>query len=104
MLSSNQSPEERLTFGADVGLCTKYVIVAMAFLSVRVSDEVRNRVKAIAAARGEKLQDLVGGLIEQFLQETDRRPPQLADVLRRLREREPELRARGVAALWVFGS
>ena len=76
----------------------------MAFLSIRVTDEIRNRVKAIAAARGENLQDLVGGLIERFLEEADRRPPQLADVLRGLRERVADLRNKGVAALWVFGS
>lgn len=76
----------------------------MAFLSVRVPEEVRNRVKAIAAARGEKLQDLVGGLIARFLEEADRRPPQLANVLRSLREREADLRNKGVAALWIFGS
>jgi predicted nucleotidyltransferase len=76
----------------------------MAFLSIRVPDDVRNRVKAIAAARGEKLQDLVGSLIERFLEEADRRPLRLADVLRSLREREPDLRAKGVIALWVFGS
>src|SRR5260370_42102923 len=44
----------------------------MAYLSVRVPEEVRNRVKAIAAERGEKLQDLVGGLIERFLEEAER--------------------------------
>ena len=76
----------------------------MAFLSVRVPDDVRNRVKAIAAARGEKLQDLVGGLIERFVEETDRRPPQLAEVLRSLREREVDLRGKGVSSLWIFGS
>jgi predicted nucleotidyltransferase len=76
----------------------------MAFLSVRVSDDVRNRVKAIAAERGAKLQDLVGGLIERFLAEEERRPPELGDVLRRLREHETRLRDRGVDALWVFGS
>jgi predicted nucleotidyltransferase len=61
-------------------------------------------VKAIAAERGEKLQDLVGGLIERFLVEAERRPPELADVVRRLRERETLLRAKGISALWVFGS
>jgi predicted nucleotidyltransferase len=76
----------------------------MAFLSIRVPDDVRNRVKAIAASRGEELQDLVGSLIERFLEEADRRPPRLADVLPSLREREPDLRAKGVIALWVFGS
>jgi predicted nucleotidyltransferase len=76
----------------------------MAFLSVRVPEGVRNRIKAVAAERGEKLQDLVGGLIERFLEEAERKPPELADVLRRLRSLEPSLRLRGVASLWVFGS
>jgi predicted nucleotidyltransferase len=76
----------------------------MAFLSIRLPDEVRNRVKAIAAARGEKLQDLLGSLIARFLEEADRRPPQLTDVLSRLRAREADLRDKGVDALWVFGS
>lgn len=76
----------------------------MVFLSVRVPAEVRNRVKAIAAARGEKLQDLVGGLIERFVKEADRQPPQLAEVLRELRERKAQLNENGISALWVFGS
>jgi predicted nucleotidyltransferase len=75
-----------------------------AFLSVRVPESVRNRVKAVAAQRGERVQDLVGGLIERFFEEAERRPPQLADVLGRLRLLETKLRARGVDALWVFGS
>lgn len=76
----------------------------MSFLSVRVPEEVRNRLKAVAAARGEKLQDLIGGLIARFLEEAERKPPELADVLRRLRALEPSLRSRGVSSLWVFGS
>jgi predicted nucleotidyltransferase len=76
----------------------------MAFLSVRVPESVRNRVKAVAAQRGERLQDLVGGLIERFLEEAERRPPELGDVLRRLRAVETSLRGRGIVALWVFGS
>jgi predicted nucleotidyltransferase len=75
-----------------------------AFLSVRVPQEIRSRIKAIAAARGERLQDLVGRLIEDFLRETERQPPHLAVVLRRLREQEVALRREGVANLWVFGS
>jgi predicted nucleotidyltransferase len=75
-----------------------------AFLSVRVPESVRNRVKAVAAQRGERVQDLVGGLIERFFEEAERRPPQLADVLGRLRLLETKLRARGIDALWVFGS
>jgi predicted nucleotidyltransferase len=76
----------------------------MAFLSVRVPKDVRNRVKAIAASRGENLQDLVGSLIDRFLEEAERRPPALSDVLRRLRDLEQALRSKGVANLWIFGS
>lgn len=75
-----------------------------AFLSIRVPESVRNRMKAVAAERGQKLQDLVGGLIERFLAEAERRPPELADVLRRLRGMESMMRSQGIAALWVFGS
>ena len=76
----------------------------MAFLSVHVPDEVRNRIKAIAAQRGEGLQVLLGGLIGRFLDEAERQPPQLATVLRSLGERESYLRENGITALWVFGS
>ena len=76
----------------------------MAYLSVRVPEGVRNRLKAAAAQRGERLQDLVGGLVEQFLAEIERRPPALADVLRQLRSIQGSLQSRGVASLWVFGS
>jgi predicted nucleotidyltransferase len=76
----------------------------MAYLSVRVPEDVRNRLKAVASRRGEKLQDLVDGLIERFLDEAERRPPELADVLHRLRSREEPLRAKGIESLWVFGS
>lgn len=74
------------------------------FLSVRVPPEVRNRIKAIAAARGETVQDLVGSLVDHFLAEQDHRPLALPAILARLRGREAELRRRGVAGLWVFGS
>jgi predicted nucleotidyltransferase len=75
-----------------------------AFLSVRLPPEVRNRVKAAAAARGQTMQELVGSLVEQFLAEQDRSPPALPTVLARLRGHEAELRQRGIAGLWVFGS
>ncbi|WP_043344674.1 nucleotidyltransferase family protein [Belnapia moabensis] len=75
-----------------------------AFLSVRLPPEIRNRVKAVAAARGQTVQDLVGGLVEHFLAEQDRKPPALAAVLARPREREADLRRRGITGLWVFGS
>ena len=97
--------------GEVVRLCTftqsADIPVAMdraAFLSVRLPPELRNRVKAIAARRGQSVQDLVGSLVERFLAEEDRHPPALAGVLGRLRVEEPALRQRGIAGLWVFGS
>ena len=48
-----------------------------AFLSVRLPPEIRNRVKAAAAVRGQTVQELVGSLVEQFLAEQDRHPPAL---------------------------
>jgi hypothetical protein len=44
-----------------------------AFLSVRLPESVWNRVKAVAAQRGEPVQELIGGLIERFLEEAE--PP-----------------------------
>jgi predicted nucleotidyltransferase len=75
-----------------------------AFLSVRLPAAERDRLKAAAAARGETVQDLVGSLVRRFLAEEGRRPPGLAAALGALRARVDALRARGVAALWVFGS
>ncbi len=56
-----------------------------AFLSVRIPRDIHARMKAAAAERGEKLQDLIGGLIAGFLAEAERRPPELAETIRRLR-------------------
>lgn len=75
-----------------------------AFLSVRVSPTTRNRIKALAADRGQSVQDFVGSVLDRFLTEQDRQPPVLSDVLGRLRGHAPALQQRGVAALWVFGS
>ena len=73
-----------------------------AFLSVRLPAAERDRLKAVAAARGETVQDLVGSLVRHLLAEEGRRPPGLAAVLGTLRPRADALRARGIAGLWVF--
>jgi predicted nucleotidyltransferase len=77
-----------------------------AFLSIRLPRDIRNRLKALAAARGENLQDLVGNLIVEHLAqaESQARVPDLTDTLRRLRTIEPQLTGQGVAHLWIFGS
>ncbi len=75
-----------------------------AFLSVRLPETTRDRLKVAAAARGESIQGLVGSLIERFLAEEDRTAPDLAMVLGKLRLRAEDLRHRGITGLWVFGS
>jgi hypothetical protein len=75
-----------------------------AFLSFRLPIEDRDRVKAVAAKRGESVQDLLGGLIETFLKEEERHPPLLSDVLKQLRQHKQDLQQQGVTRLWVFGS
>jgi predicted nucleotidyltransferase len=77
---------------------------APAFLSVRLPEATRDRLKAAAAARGETVQGLVGTLVERFLAEEDRHPPALGPVLAKLRAHAATLHARGVNGLWVFGS
>ncbi len=75
-----------------------------AFLSLRVPGTVRSRIKTVAAARGETIQAMISNLIEEFLAEAERKPPALAEVMQALRDLEPEIKAHGVVALWVFGS
>ncbi len=77
---------------------------ASAFLSVRLPGALRDRLKAVAAARGETVQGLVGHLVERFLREEDHAPPALGPTLSALRAYAPTLAARGVTGLWVFGS
>jgi predicted nucleotidyltransferase len=75
-----------------------------AFLSFRLPIRDRDRVKALAAKRGESVQDLLGRLIETLLKEEERHSPSLSDVLTGLRQHKRDLQQRGVARLWVFGS
>lgn len=75
-----------------------------AFLSVRLPEAIRDRLKAAAAARGESVQGLVGGLVQRFLDEGDRKAPDLASVMGLLRGHAQKLKQRGITGLWVFGS
>ncbi len=75
-----------------------------AFLSVRLPETTRDRLKAEAAARGETVQSLVGGLVERFLADQAQTPPSLGAVMTQLRAQAPRLKERGITALWVFGS
>lgn len=75
-----------------------------AYLSFRLPAAERDRIKAAAARRGESVQDLMGRLVDGFLEGEDRQPPSLSEVLKCLRDSRDEWRRRGVAKLWVFGS
>ena len=75
-----------------------------AFLSVRLPEAERDRLKAAAAARGETVQGLVGRLVERFLAEESQASRSLSVVVSRLRAHAPALMSRGVTDLWVFGS
>ena len=78
--------------------------VSSAVLSVRLPAVSRDRLKMAAAARGETVQDLIGGLVQHFLTVETRRAPELAATLGALRGRAGRLRERGVAGLWVYGA
>jgi predicted nucleotidyltransferase len=74
------------------------------FLSVRVPVALRNRLKAVAARRGVSLQHLTRGSLEALLSREEAPPPNLAEVVAKLREHGPDLRTRGIRHLYVFGS
>jgi predicted nucleotidyltransferase len=75
-----------------------------AFLSVRVPTELRSRLKTAAAKRKTSVQQLMREAIEELLARAEAEPPRLADVVATLRQRQDELRHRGVEHLYVFGS
>jgi hypothetical protein len=79
-------------------------MTASAYLSARVSPAKKQAVRRIAARQGITVQELVNRLVDEFVAKAERRPPMLADVVKRLRQHHQELRRRGVRRLFVFGS
>jgi predicted nucleotidyltransferase len=75
-----------------------------AFLSFRLPAEQRARVKAVAAKRGESVQEMLGRAVATLLADDERRPPLLSDILKLLRGHKRDLQRRGLAKLWIFGS
>ena len=73
-------------------------------VSFSVQADVMQPLEMAAAARGETVQDLIGGLVQRFLAVETRRAPELAATLGALRGRAGWLRERGVAGLWVYGA
>ena len=74
------------------------------FLSVRVPNTLRGRVKQLAARQQTSVQRLVQQAIESYLHQHDRVPPDLGKSMAILRQHADELRERGVEHLYVFGS
>ena len=78
--------------------------VGNTFLSVRVPAVLRRRIKELAAQRQTSVQELVRQAIEDFLQDADKSPPDLAETLVTLRAHADNFRQQGVRHLYLFGS
>ncbi len=76
----------------------------VAFLSVRLPGETKRLVKEIAARKGASVQDVIGGLVDDFIARESRARPSLAEAVNRLRGAKARLRAHGVAHVDLFGS
>lgn len=75
-----------------------------AFLSFRVPEGKKSRVKEIAARKGVSIQALLGAEIDDLLRRERQALPDLARVIATLRAHGDGLRAQGVRHLHVFGS
>ena len=76
----------------------------VAFLSLRVPRETKRLIKQIAARKGASVQDLIGGLVDDFIERETRARPSLAEAVNRLRGAKAGLRDLGVAHIDLFGS
>ncbi len=74
------------------------------YLSVRMADGKKRLVKEIAARQKTSIQDLVGGLIDEFLARENRAAPSLAEIITILRANKDRLRGFGVFHMDLFGS
>jgi hypothetical protein len=80
------------------------------FLSFRVSTTIRNRLKAIAASRGETMQTLLRRIVEDFLDAPDLHQngqiifsapePWARDLAKDLLRQQSMLREKGILHLW----
>ncbi len=75
-----------------------------AYLSARVPIELRNEFKSLAAKRGEKVQDLLRMVLQNYVDREDIQPPSAGIVVRRLRQKQHELKGMGIHHLTLFGS
>ena len=70
----------------------------IAFLSLRVPAETKRFIKQIAARKGTSVQDLIGGLVDDFIERENRAKPSLAHAVNHLRAAKAGLRELGVAS------
>ena len=78
--------------------------MTLSLLAARVPTTKKRRLKEIAARRGETVQALMNRFVDETIGAEGATAPSLPEVIRRLRAIAPELRARDVERLWVFGS
>jgi len=74
------------------------------FLSVRIPDAKKRLVKEIAARNRMSIQELVGSLVDDFIEKEERANPSLAETIKILRKQKGFLKKLGVAHLDLFGS
>jgi predicted nucleotidyltransferase len=76
----------------------------IAHLSARVPTETRNHFKALAARRGQAVQDLLLQLVEDFIEAETQSPPKRAVIVALLQAHRDELCALGIQHLSLVGS
>jgi len=79
-------------------------MVDIAHLSARVPTETRNHFKALAARRGQAVQDLLLQLVEDFIETETRSPPKRAAIIAVLQAHRSEFSAQGIQCLSLVGS
>ena len=76
----------------------------IAHLSARVPTEIRNHFKALAARRGQAVQDLLLQLVEDFIETETQTPPKRAMIVAVLQAHQSEFLAWGIRSLSLVGS
>jgi predicted nucleotidyltransferase len=76
----------------------------MPFVSFRLSENDRNRLRAMLAGSGRTVQEFMEETVRNSLQSQDSAGVQLTEALRTLRRHKDDLCARNIKHMWIFGS
>lgn len=76
----------------------------MAFLSVRIPDETKRLIKEIAASKGTTIQNLIGQLVDDFIERETHVRPSLTEMINTLRNERKRFENLDVAHIDLFGS